>query len=194
MGGLSQILLGLGGNALAAVIGKKYGAEMGDLAKSALEALGQAFGVEAEPDKIQRRIEEVQAESPQKAAGAVAYAEKDFAPMLLAQAEVLKAANEQQRMTNELLEAQVKQGGLAGAWLWIWQYFLMGVWAWALLVVHILNATIRVFGGAAAAALPAPDLTILMTLTGAYLALHMGGHTVLELMRGGAFGKGGDKA
>ena len=55
------------------------------------------------------------------------------------------------------------------------------------MLVHLVNAVARLLGGSNP--LPAPDLTILMTLTGAYLALHMGGHTVLELMRGGVFEK-----
>ncbi len=187
MGGLEGILLGLGGNALSGLIGKRFGAEMGDLAKAALEALGQAFGVAPEPAAIEKRITEVKAEDPERAEGLVRWAEGAIAQQLLAEAELWRAANESQRMANALLEAQIKEGGPAANWLWLWQYFLMGAWAWSLVLVHLVNAGVRLLGGAA---LPVPDLTILMTLTGAYLALHMGGHTVLELMRGGTFRKG----
>lgn len=188
MGGLAQILLSLGGHALAKVIGAKFGADMGELAKQALEALGQVFEVEPKPDVIEKRIRDVAASEPAKAQEAVGYAEADFAPRLLAYAEVLKAANEQQRQTNDLLNSEQEQGGLAAAWLWLWQYLLMALWSWAIVFVHLVNAAARAVGGAGVVPLPSPDLAILMTLTGAYLALHMGGHTVLELMRGGTFG------
>lgn len=190
MDGLSGILLGLGGNALSGIIAKRFGDDMGELAKAAFEALGQAFGVAPEPEVIEKKITEVQAADPEQAKGLVRWAEGAIAQNLLAEAEVWKAANESQRLANGLLQAQLKEGGAAGAWLWLWQYFLMGAWAWSLVVVHLVNAGVRLLGGAA---LPVPDLTILMTLTGAYLALHMGGHTVLELMRGGTF-KREDKA
>jgi len=187
MDGLESILVGLGGKVLPKLVAAKFGPEMGDLTKVALEALGDAFRVEPEPAVIEKRITEVQASDPAAAANAVAYAEANVAPRLLAYAEVLKQSNEQQRQTNELLLAELKEGGAASAWLWLWQYFLMAAWAWSLVLVHLINAGIAAIGGKS---LPTPDLTILMTLTAAYLALHMGGHTVLELMRGGAIGKG----
>jgi len=187
MDGLSGILLGLGGKALAGIIAKRFGDDMGELAKAALEALGQAFGVAPEPVAIEKKITEVQAADPQQAEGLVRWAEGAIAQQLLAEAELWKAANDSQRMTNELLSAQIKEGGAAGAWLWVWQWVLMAFWGWSLVAVHLVNAGLRLLGGAP---VPAPDLTILMTLTGAYLALHMGGHTVLELMRGGTFKKG----
>ena len=188
MGGLTEILISLGGTALAKVIGAKFGSDMGDLAKQALEALGQVFEVAPQPDVLEKTIRDVAASEPAKAQVAVGYAEADFAPKLLAYAEVLRAANEQQRQTNDLLMKELDQGGLAGAWLWLWQYLLMALWSWAIVFVHLVNAAARAIGGAGVVPIPAPDLGILVTLTGAYLALHMGGHTVLELMRGGTFG------
>lgn len=187
MDGLATILLGLGGKALSALIARKFGDDMGQLTQQAINALATAFGTAPEPEAIEKRISEVKAADPEKAEGLVRWAEGAVAPQLLEQAAVWREANEQQRMTNELLAAELKDGGPAGAWLWIWQYFLMFVWGWALILVHLVNAVLRLIGGTQ---LPAVDLTILMTLTGAYLALHMGGHTVLELMRGGVFRRG----
>ena len=192
MGALTQILVSLGGTALARVIGAKFGDDMGQLAGKALEALAEAFGVAPEPDAVETRIREVAESEPDRAKGAVAYAEAKFAPELAAYAEVLKQANEQQRQTSEMLKAQQAEGGLAAAWLWLWQYFLMAAWAWTIFVAPVGNAVARAVAGGAAAQLATIDPTVLMTLTGAYLALHMGGHTVLELMRGGAFERGKD--
>lgn len=187
---LEAIILELGGAALSKIIAKRFGDDMGQLAKAALEALGSAFGVEPKAEAIERRIEQVRAEpdGEQKAASAVAWAEKGIADKALAEAELWKAANEQQRMTNELLAKQIDQGGAASAWLWVWQWVLMGLWLWAFVLVHVANAAVRLVGGTTV--LPPLDLTVLVTLTGMYLALHMGGHTVLELMRGGAFQQG----
>ena len=186
---LVDLLLGLGGKALASVIGKKLGPEMGDLSKAAIDALATMFGSEPTEDAVAAKVQELQDTNPKEAQARVAYAEADIAPQLLAQAELWKAANEQQQMTNELLMAEQKQGGPAAWWLWLWQYLLMGFWGWSVFVVPIGNAVLKIAGQPDA--LAAPDLTILMTLTGAYLALHMGGHTVLELMRGGTFSASG---
>lgn len=191
MGGLENILLGLGGKALAQIVSKRFGPEMGELTTAALEALGAAFGVEPEPKAIETRIREVEAKEPGRAGAAVAWAESQIAPQLLAEAEVLRAANDQQRMTNELLTAQLKQPGWRSDWLYAWQWFLMFAWGYALVLCHALNAGLRLAGGDGAMLLPVPDLAILVTLTGLYLGLHMGGHTVLELMRGGALSRKG---
>lgn len=187
---LTDLLIKFGGPALAGAIGAEFGDPAGRLATAALDALGRAFGVEPHPDAISKRIETVAAEDPDKALGAVTWAESQVAPRLLAEAQVWKESAAQQQATNELLMAEQKEGGPAAAWLWLWQYVLIGFWTWSILLVPLGNALLRIAGQPAA--LVAPDLTILMTLTGAYLALHMGGHTVLELMRGGAIGGGSD--
>jgi hypothetical protein len=189
---LEALLLDLGGKALSKLVAKKFGADMGELAQQALEALGAAFGVEPKPQTIERRIDEVlrEPEGRRRAEAAVAWAEAGIADQLLAEAALWKEANEQQRRTHELLQAQIAEGGASGAWLWIWQYIFMGLWLWAFVGVHLANAVVRLLGGTTV--LPDLDLTILMTLTGSYLALHMGGHTVLELMRGGVFKRKGE--
>lgn len=189
MSALTDLLVSLGGNALASVIGKKFGPEMGDLSKQAIEGLAQIFGAEPTEEAVAAKVQDVQKASPAQAEAWVAYAEADMAPKLLAYAEILKAGNEQQRQTNELLLAEQKEGGPAAWWLWLWQYLLMAIWVWVIFLVPIGNAVLRVVGQDAA--LATVDATVLMTLTGAYLALHMGGHTVLELMRGGAIGSAG---
>jgi len=197
---LEGILFELGGKALSKIIGKKFGPEMGDLTKVALDTLGEAFGVEPKEDVITRRIEEVRQADPQQAKNAVAYAEANIAAELLAQAELQRAGNDQQKMTNELLMAQMKQPGWRSDWLPAWQWFLMAAWAWTIFVAPVANAVIRISTGQSAAEAPSVnliDVAILVTLTGLFLSLHMGGHTILELMRnqwGGLFGKKGGAA
>jgi hypothetical protein len=109
-------------------------------------------------------------------------AESRMPELILAQAEMQRAGNEQQRLSNELLRSAMDKGPLwTWAWLYVWQYVLMFFWFWTLIAVHLANAAMRLSGGSA---MPVPSVTDLLALTGAYLALHMGGHTVLELMRG----------
>ena len=192
---LEKLLLDLGGKALPKLVAMKFGAEAGEMARIALEALGEAFGVAPEPQAIEMAIERVAADDPQRARNAVAYAEMLTAEQLVGLAEVMRAGNEQQRQTNELLQAQLKAPGWRSDWLFVWQWLLMAFWAWTIALVHIANAAIRIATGTADwAGLPAPDVAMLTTLTGMYLALHMGGHTVLELMRGGALKRGGGRA
>lgn len=188
---LEELLINLGGKALPKLVARKLGPEMGELAGLAIEELGKAFGVGPDPVVIEGRIKDVLAQPNGQATAetAVAYAEANMSDKLLAEAERWKQANVQQAQTHELLKAQLAEGGLASSWLWVWQWVLMGLWVWAFLLVHIANALIRMLGGATV--LPDLDLTVLVTLTGMYLALHMGGHTVLELMRGGVFQKAG---
>ncbi|WP_102959834.1 hypothetical protein [Mangrovicella endophytica] len=57
------------------------------------------------------------------------------------------------------------------AWRPGWMYLLGFLWTWALVLGPIVNAAT---GGAIAM----PDLGMLSTITGLYLALYMGGHTV----------------
>src|SRR6059058_4214716 len=117
-----------------------------------------------------------------------------MAKVYLAQAELQRAGNDQQKMTNDLLQAQIKQPGwFASSWLYVWQWVLMAFWAWAILIAPVCNAMLRLFAtpmdlitsspATPGPSIATPDLAILMTLTGLYLGLHMGGHTVLELMR-----------
>ena len=176
MGGLEGILLGLGGKALSGIIAKRFGTEMGDLAKEAMVVLGQAFGVDPEPAAIEKRITEVQASDPKAAQGAVAYAESLVAPKLLDYAEVLKQENISQQQAIELQKAEMAEPW----WAWAWRpggMWLVGfLWLWSVVILHVLNAIFRI-------ALPQPDLTILVTLSGLYMGLYMGGHTLKDFFQ-----------
>lgn len=64
-------------------------------------------------------------------------------------------------------------------WTWAWRplgmYGLGALWLWNLIGLHVLNAVFKI-------ALPPTDLSILLQLTGLYMALYMGGHTVKDLV------------
>lgn len=176
---LDRVLLDLGAPVLAKIVGQRFGKDAGDIAQIGIEALAEAFGIEPTREAVEAAVKPNQTTVQRK----VMEAEARMPDLLLAQAELQRAGNDQQRLTNELLlSAQNSKPGWAWAWLYVWQWFLMAVWGWTLVAVHLANAGLRLAGDAHG--LPVPPIAELLTLTGGYLGLHMGGHTVLEMMRG----------
>ena len=86
---------------------------------------------------------------------------------------VILAGVEQQKATNELLLAEMKEP----LWTWAWRplgmYGLGFLWLWSIVFLHALNAIFKI-------ALPQPDLWLLLQLSGIYMGLYMGGHTVKD--------------
>lgn len=82
-------------------------------------------------------------------------------------------------MMNETLKAELDKGGPASTWAWRpgWMWLLAFVWLYALILRPLANA-------AFSAAIEAVDLTILMTLTGVFTGLYMGGHTAKSIVSG----------
>lgn len=91
--------------------------------------------------------------------------------------EIILAQVEQQRAANELQLAEMKK---EGTWTWAWRpawmWLLAFIWTYALVLRPIANAA---FG----ASIEATDLATLMSLTLAYLALYMGGHTAKNFIK-----------
>lgn len=93
-------------------------------------------------------------------------------------AELVLAEVEQQRETNRLMQAEMDKDGGTWTWAWrpAWMWLLAFLWTYALVLRPLVNAAVG-------AAIEAVDVSILMTLTGAYLALYMGGHTVKDALQ-----------
>lgn len=72
-----------------------------------------------------------------------------------------------------LLRAEQADGVWQSAWRWGWMYLLAFFWLCAFLIFPLL----RLFG----VALDPIDSATLMTLTGWFISLYMGGHTVKEI-------------
>jgi hypothetical protein len=60
------------------------------------------------------------------------------------------------------------------AWRPAWMWLLAFIWTYALVLRPLVNASLG-------ASIEGIDLSVLMTLTGAYLALYMGGHTAMNI-------------
>lgn len=169
MSALAAILIGaaarVGAPIVKGILEKHVGGVAGEIGGTVIDAIaGQAGVAPAElPTLDGARLEQ-----------AVAAVEADAPSLILAEVE-------QQREANRLMLAEMEKGG---TWTWAWRPFWMWLlaflWSYAFVLRPIANAI-------TGATIEAFDAGILMTLTAAYLALYMGGHTVKDV-----FGKGKD--
>lgn len=168
MGILAEAAIKSGATLIGKILSQKLGDQDGNLATEVLIAIAKKAGVA--PDDL----EVVHDKDPGRVVDAIRKVEYD-APELVA----LYASEVQLQMA----ALQAEQGGPAWmrAWRPIWMYLLGFLWLWNLVLLHVLNAVFKI-------ALPPQQLTDLLALTGLFLSLYMGGHTVLR-----ALGKTGDK-
>lgn len=151
-----------------AILERRLGPANGRLASDVLEAVAARAGVA--PDKL----EELAESTP----GVVLDAMREVERMT---PEMLAAYDADLRLNLATIEAEKSDPAWARAWRPGWMYLLGFLWLWNLVILHVLNAIWKI-------ALPPLPTTDLLALTGMFLALYMGGHTVLRLM-----GKVGDK-
>ena len=163
MSALASILLGAASELAVPVIkkilGDKLGGTGGEIAGKVIDAIAERAGVSPEeiPDLPTVDLQE-----------AIVAAEP-------AAADILMHHVESQRLMNETLQAELDKGGPTWTWAWRpgWMWLLAFVWLYALILRPLTNAA---FG----ASIEAIDLGILMTLTGVFTGLYMGGHTALR--------------
>ena len=163
MSALASILLGAAGDLAVPVIkkilGDKLGGAGGEIAGKVIDAIAEKAGItpDALPDLPAEDLRD-----------AIASAE----PVA---ADILAEHVESQRLMNETLQAEIDKGGPTWTWAWRpgWMWLLAFVWLYALILRPLTNAA---FG----ASIEAIDLGILMTLTGVFTGLYMGGNTALR--------------
>ena len=163
MSALASILLSAAGELAVPIIkkilGDKLGGAGGEIAGKVIDVIAEKAGVspEALPDLPTDDLQE-----------AIVAAEP-------AAADILMHHVESQRLMNETLKAELDKGGPTWTWAWRpgWMWLLAFVWLYALILRPLTNAA---FG----ASIEAIDLGILMTLTGVFTGLYMGGHTALR--------------
>ncbi|MEM6372357.1 MAG: hypothetical protein AAF727_06210 [Pseudomonadota bacterium] len=73
-----------------------------------------------------------------------------------------------------LLQAEMREPFWYSAWRPGWMYLLMLFWLWNIVIAHMTNAIMKW-------ALPTVDFSILLQLTGLFMALYMGGHTLKDI-------------
>lgn len=172
MSAIATILLGLAGDLVAPMIKKiladKIGGIGGELAGDVIDTIAGKLGVPAD------EIPTIAAEDPGAVQQAIVATEAVTPELVLAYVE-------SQRLMNETLRAEMDKGGPLWTWGWRpgWMWLLGLLWLYSVVLRPVVNAAIG-------ASIEAVDLSTLMTLTGAYLALYMGGHTAKDI-----FGKKG---
>lgn len=89
--------------------------------------------------------------------------------------ELIRAWTESQRLAQELQLAEMnKESFWVWAWRPFWMWLLAFLWSYAIVFQPIISIFLPL-------SLSPIDTSVLMALTGAYLALYMGGHTVKSI-------------
>jgi len=167
MSTLASILLTAAGDlaipVIRKILGDRFGGTGGELAGKVIDIIADKAGVAHDS------LPEVPAGELQDA---IVAAEPEAVDILMQHVE-------SQRLMNETLKAELDKGGPTWTWAWRpgWMWLLAFVWLYALILRPLANAA---FG----AAIEAVDLTILMTLTGVFTGLYMGGHTAKSIVSG----------
>lgn len=154
---LIPIFAQIGAPILKGIIEKHVGGKAGDLAGTVIDAVAGKIGVEAKPGAIEQAYEN----APESVGKAIREVEQQNS------AEWLNLHSKALEYQFGLLQAETKAGGLKDGWRWGWMYFLGILWAW------------QVIG--TALDLKVISISVLMQLTGWFIALYMGGHTLKEL-------------
>jgi hypothetical protein len=153
---------------LEKVLNKKLGDQNGALAASVIKAIADRAGTplddlpsmaETTPGRVIEAMRQVEASAP----------------------DMLAAYDRDLQLQLAALAAEQDDPAWMRAWRPGWMYLLGFLWLWNLVLLHIANALWKI-------SLPALPQTDLLALTGLFLSLYMGGHTVLR-----ALGKVGDK-
>ncbi len=146
----------VGAPIIKSVLEKHVGGLAGTLAGTVVDQVAERLGVEpealpsVEDAEIGNAVSEVNANMPEL----IALYEKGLQGQFA------------------LLQAEQAEGFWQSAWRWGWMYLLAFLWICAFLLFPVL----RVFG----IHIEPIDNTTLMTLTGWFISLYMGGHTLKE--------------
>lgn len=168
MSALVNIALQAGMPIVEKLLSKRIGDEGGKLATQVIQTIAERAGTT--PDQIEAFAET----TPGRVIDAMREVER-AAPELIA------AYDRDLQLQLAALAAEQDDPAWMRAWRPGWMYLLGFLWLWNLVILHVANAVWKI-------ALPPLPTTDLLALTGLFLSLYMGGHTVLR-----ALGKTGDK-
>ncbi len=161
MSALAGLAIQLGLPVINKILNRKLGDKNGELATQIIEAIAKRAGVSV--DQLDGLVEDSQPR--------VIDAMRDVERMAPEMISLYTVGLEGQFA---LLQAEQAAGGWQSAWRPGWMYLLGFFWLWNIVALHVLNAIYKI-------ALPPMPWEILMGLTGIYLSLYMGGHTVKDV-------------
>ncbi len=168
MSALAALALQSGLPIIEKLLTRKLGDKGGLLASEVLRAIAGRAGV------VPEELEALAESNAPRALDAMREVDRQ-SPELIA----LYAAGLQGQF--DLLKSEQADPEWMRAWRPGWMYLLGFLWLWNLVLLHIANAFWKT-------ALPPQPTDVLLGLTSLFLALYMGGHTVLR-----ALGKAGEK-
>jgi hypothetical protein len=161
MSPLATIALNAGLPIIEKVLSGRLGDAKGQLATQVIRKVAEAAGAEPET------LETLAAEYPGRVTDAMREVEK-ASPEIMA----LYAADAQLQLA---ALAADRESVFAYAWRPGGMYFILFLWAWNAVILHVCNAVWKI-------ALPQMPWDILLGLTGLYFSLYMGGHTLKDMM------------
>jgi hypothetical protein len=168
MSALATLALQAGLPVIEKLLSKKLGDQNGQLATTVIRAVAERAGTTPE------EVEALATDNPGRVIDAMREVER-MTPEMVG----LYAAEVQLQLA--MAEAEQSDPAWMRAWRPGWMYLLGFLWLWNLVLLHVANAVWKI-------ALPPLPTTDLLALTGLFLSLYMGGHTVLR-----ALGKAGEK-
>lgn len=161
MSALAALALKSGLPLIGSILKEKLGSN-GQLVTEVLEAVAGHAGVK--PDDLDQLAEE----NAPKALDAMR-AVTDKMPELIA----LYTKGLENQLT--LLMAEQEEGGWKAAWRPAGMWMIGFLWIWNVVVLHVANAVWKI-------ALPPMPWDVLMQISGLYMGLYMGGHTIKDAM------------
>lgn len=147
------------------ILGRRLGPANGDLAADVLERIAKRLGVSVDQlgtdygvnslgaDAVGEAIREVEQMSPELIALHLKGLEGQFA----------------------LLQSEQGDPNWMRAWRPLGMYFVMFLWLWQIVILHVANAIWKI-------ALPPADWQSLILFTSLYMSLYMGGHTLKDAL------------
>lgn len=142
----------------------KHGGETGGVIADVIGDLAEGLSVAPTPEAVA----DAYADDPKKAGEAIVAVED-------ANGEKWLSLMEQGlRGQFDLLMAEQSQGGWTANWRPGGMYLIGFLWAWTFVLLPVANAALK-------ASIVAPDLSVLSWLTGLFMSLYMGGHTIKDI-------------
>lgn len=168
-GALISIAVQFGAPFVHKILAGKIGSGNADLVTDVLQTIANRAGIPVGD------LERAAVDDPELIGKAIEHAEQ-MAPEMM---EIYATGLEKQF---DLLMAETKGPAWMAAWRPLWMYFLMILWFWNMIALHMINAIMKW-------ALPPLDMTVLLALTSFFMALYMGGHTIKDFAKTLAKGK-----
>ena len=161
---------------LAAAILLPVAEKVGATVIKAILAKAGVKGFDGAVDSVVKSVAEAAGVRPDElgAAPDLADAVQEVETQATMSPELMAAYVDSQRLSIDLQRAEIAaEPSWTWAWRPAWMYLLAMIWLYALMLRPMVNAAVG-------AAIEPVDLSILMTLTGFYLSLYMGGHTIKD--------------